>query len=559
MFKLDQLEIIEDDIEKYIINERERYSNLYKIIDAYIIKYSKSEDVPSKSNIRGDTRIYLSGNIGINILLRRKRSSDDYSYEFYTENPLLHANNLSNLLADEISKSHPENNWFIIMNTVIPYQDYTIMVDNRAMVSVHGLKVGTQEGKFTAFDLIKPIETSLFDSNNKILVMSPETYLVNIYKILSSPNMVSSWEETLRNEYKLFYLLQQRMEDISVESKPSSNQRSFGGFGSFSSPRELKDSLEAFNSLDSLDVMPKKFHHKNPKHKNPKHKNPKHKKHNDTDVVRKNIEQALLSKFVNKNKDVVLLGEHALKIINFHKPIFGNKEFKLTSHVISITSANDINKDFEKIKSIVQSVVNSINGTTPVVKFDRDVPVLNDFRMVRTTIKYGIEGSQKEIMYIYNSAQYELIPCSIVKYKNDSVQIGNPFVIMRFLLVDIWVLRWIYVMGLVHEHFFQNRLDNLINSVLSIRMLMTDPNVSTTITKDTISSGKKNLSNIKDELFGSNDSKNSINPLTVFQEYNVGQYMDEVIARKLSAQDGKRFHPYLPQQYFLTESAYRII
>lgn len=317
-----------------------------------------------------------------------------------------------------------------------------------------------------AYNLIQPVHVKSYDGKRELLALSPEMHLVEVYKTLSLPNEISQWEEKINEELQLFQLLEQRVKTIGGEI---------------------------------------------------------------TKEERTNVENALIAKFVVGNKNVVLLGEHALKII------YGklNKQLQTSSPVILVISALDPDEDYNMIKKIITE---TLGRNIPVSKLTRSVNVMQDHRILRTTIKIGSEANQKEVMYIYNSAQYDLIPFNTVTSDKNSeiIQIANPFVLIRFLLIDLWVVRWVKEMGKINEFFANKRVHNIISLIVELRKMMGD--------------GK-----IKDELFSKKDDV-----LNVFQRNRyIGQYVDEAISIKLNMADQKHYADYYPQGYLRKNGEYR--
>ena len=80
---------------------------------------------------------------------------------------------------------------------------------------------------------------------------------------------------------------------------------------------------------------------------------------------------------------------------------------------------------------------------------EQSLKITNDDRILRNTIyitNTNASKSEKAIIDIFNSASYELIPYNKLSVysgskKQSIVNIGNPYVIMRFLLIDYWTIR----------------------------------------------------------------------------------------------------------------------
>lgn len=319
-------------------------------------------------------------------------------------------------------------------------------------------------------ELIVPVSVKSFDNKTDVLVLSPEIQLIDIYRNLYSPSEIDNWEKNIIYENKLYLFMTKRIEKGII------------------------------GALDIITI-------------------------ND----RKKIEIELLNKFIKNNKNVVLIGEHAYKMIT---------KLEINTNIIQIISENNIESDFIEIKNIINHFLKKDIFISYV---SRDIKIMQDNRIVRTSIKIGTE--QKEIMYIYNVAKYDLIPFNLSLDNN--IQIANPFVILRFLLIDFWVIRIIKKTGSIDEKYAHNRLNSIIDKLLLIRSLLQDTG-----------SGKKIDQNIFDSIL-----KNSL--YKVFQsdpKNYIGFYEDENIAQKNMIKDlQKKYYDYYPSLYLSKMGSYRLI
>jgi hypothetical protein len=70
-------------------------------------------------------------------------------------------------------------------------------------------------------------------------------------------------------------------------------------------------------------------------------------------------------------------------------------------------------------------------------------------------------------MDIYNSGQFEMIPY----IKQNHHMIGNPFVLFRFIMIDLWVIRIIHKMNLIDKKFLKTKIRNLFNLMKQIKQM----------------------------------------------------------------------------------------
>lgn len=460
IFTNDQLTPIWDKINKKIKKERERYSIVYETIDKYI-----SENISEK-------KLLIGGSSGVNLLIKKEKSIDDYKYELYSEESFFHANNLSNEIAKNlINDEDPNPMKIVVLRSTIPHMKYQIVVDSRVLVIIFDL--GKDRNGVSPVDIIKPVKVDNFDKKNKLLVLSPEMQLIDIYRTLYSPKFAGEWENTLHDENKLFKML-----------------------------------LDNFKS-GGVEIKDKK--------------------------VRENIQNIILNNFVKNNKNCALLGEHAIYMID-------SSIFEIKSFVVQIISERDINQDFADICKIIAE---KVGADIPVVKYTKNLHIMQDFRLFRTTIKIGDKqsGQQKEIMYIYNSAHYDLIPINRFISGNEFIQIGNPFVLLRFLLIDFWIIRWIYASGGIDESFSNARLASIRDKIIKLRSLL--------------SFGEKDITTIGETHISNDSSTKIFQPNS--EEY-IGNYENEEISQKEKIKDvQKKYYDYYPQDYYAKNNEYRNI
>lgn len=426
MFEVDQLAIVRPQLERRVVEERNRYDYIYAIIDSYI---ASADD------------IVLGGVMGLHLMLGRERSWDDYVYHLYSESALSHANTLTNTIARTLVVQKKTD--IIAMRTKIAHVSYEIVVDGRVMVMFHNLK----SNPVRAIDLIRPIAAKWFVGDTGPLaatgvsVLSPETYLLDIYWELTSPALADEWQANLDMETALVKMLGTRR---------SALKRVDGGDGG-----------------DDISLK-------------------------------------LLKEFVANNDHVLLLGEHALR--------FYDAEVVLSSSVIHVISDLSADEIIGAIRVIVAPL--------PATKNDRTLNMMQDARLRRLTIRVGDEHDSREVMYVYNSAEYDLVPFNTLKSEEHSIRVGNPYVLLRFMLVDLWMIKWVLSMGKINEQFANKRMDNILTNFFALR--------------------------------------DKLNGICVFQTHDyIGTYHDEIIDQKMSSIGSQKFKDYYPQEYIRKNGNYR--
>lgn len=332
-----------------------------------------------------------------------------------------------------------------------------------------------------SYDLIQPLLVKTFDQKNSVLVLSPEIHLIDLYRALYSPAMAGEWETALKDENKLFQHLKRNIKERIGGDKDA--------------PKPDEATIEE----------------------------------------RQQIAAMLLKSFITDNAEVVLIGEHALHMLT---------QSKIRTMVLQILST-DPDRDFEIVKSLI---IKFLGRNIPVVKMTRDLYIMQDYRIRRTTIKIGAGEEQKEIMYLYNSPQYDLIPFNTAIDAQNSkrfIQVGNPFVILRFLLIDFWMVRWVESIKGINEEFAKARLNSILTKILELRSKLSRLDEASHTTT------------LKDE-FLNESSLFRVFPDTI-EDY-VGEYENENIAIKNKTKDmAKKYYDYFPREYYTRNEKWRDI
>lgn len=215
---------------------------------------------------------------------------------------------------------------------------------------------------------------------------------------------------------------------------------------------------------------------------------------------RSGYERQLLEKWIMNNPHLALVGDYAIYTYNPH--------FTLRYQNIQVISI-DPEGDVQKLRKLFPQ--------TPITAKTSSVPVLQDFRLTRTAVRFD----DKEILYIYNSAAYDLIPVNLKTNSSSNwLPLGHPLVILRFLLLDFWIIRWISSIGKLDSRFAKEKLEVLREKLINFRLLW-------------------------DKL-----------PLP--QEF-LGSYQNEEISRKEKMNEVVHYPDYCPQIYLRTHGHYRQI
>ena len=220
--------------------------------------------------------------------------------------------------------------------------------------------------------------------------------------------------------------------------------------------------------------------------------------------IRSKVKKIVLG-FIALNKHMVLIGEEAASYMVDHEVI---------DNLIEVISERP-----------ALELVNVIRAEGISATYSRkELFVISDFRLTRTTIKID-DG--KDVVYVYNSAKYDLIPFNEI---SGGLRIGSPFVVMRFLLINIWIIRWIMSTGKINEDFALQKIERLLRLVITIRTNMLPEGALL------------DKAEIDDKYISTTES------LSVFQKNRfIGIYIDDTIAIK--TRTGKSYQDYFPQMY----------
>jgi hypothetical protein len=174
----------------------------------------------------------------------------------------------------------------------------------------------------------------------------------------------------------------------------------------------------------------------------------------------------LMIKFFDQ-KNYVMIGKWAHNIIEEKKDISDNSN-------IQVISENSIDEDYEYILTFLNTYTKY-----GIYYKKKKLYVPKDNRIYKYTvfIKYpGLskktKGVDKQFLDIYNCASYELIPYIIKKHDNSIINVGNLPVLLRFLLIDLWIIRLLKYLKIVGSTQFTNRYSNIYSVMKMLKMKM---------------------------------------------------------------------------------------
>lgn len=129
----------------------------------------------------------------------------------------------------------------------------------------------------------------------------------------------------------------------------------------------------------------------------------------------------------------------------------------------------------EKLQLISGDVIQSIKDVTEflqkytqfeVTYKENSLHIPKDFRTRRyiLSIQYpsinNAKPTKKPFLDIFNSGEFELVP-----YIAGSVNIGSSYVLLRFMLIDLWIVRLVKRLGVISADVLDEKMGLLVNSM----------------------------------------------------------------------------------------------
>lgn len=340
-------------------------------------------------------------------------------YELYCLDPYRLARELIDELAVLLESKQKHSSKWLMMETILFHQELKIRYDNRNIATVYALN---QYKTLNIAQTILPIKKHGVYIENELLYIPPEIELIDIYRKLYLIKYAEQWEELLKKEDILVKTFESRVKSGIITGGDAQQQ-------------------QIINSI--------------------------------TSIKRLFIHQVLPA------SNYVLVGQWAISMI----------EWGLTGKIsqvddiekIQIISENPIEKDVE----LVQTFLSKLTKYT-IVSREQDLRIPKDMMIQKYTlyIRAPCESETKDcgliekpIIDIYTCGNYELIPyvnsSRFLKNKNPeftrNIKIGNPFVILRFLMCDVWILRVIRDLGLLTTDIIKRKIEKIMVIISKIR------------------------------------------------------------------------------------------
>lgn len=166
------------------------------------------------------------------------------------------------------------------------------------------------------------------------------------------------------------------------------------------------------------------------------------------------------------NENYVLVGEWAHQFINSPK-------YPETGSPIQIISENSIDHDYK-------TVMMYLSKFTKYGMFfkKKKIYIPKDNRICKYTIyvKFPIIGKHqssidKPFLDIYNCGSYELIPFVPITVDKLNLKVGNLYVQLRFLFIDMWLLELIKMLKEADTTDFKTKLKYIVDTIKKIKLI----------------------------------------------------------------------------------------
>lgn len=183
----------------------------------------------------------------------------------------------------------------------------------------------------------------------------------------------------------------------------------------------------------------------------------------DIDKLRSELKNQII-KYFSGRKDLVLIGTTAYEILT-EGVVSSSLQVQ---QIIDKNMTVDIIADSTLAPEMVEWIKHRTKLATTLKT--SSVMLLSDFRLSRTTIYIHYQSSKIPVLFIYHSSEYDMVPFNRPNagiFKGG--QLGNPFVLLRFILVDIWLVKVIRAFGGIDADFAYNKISDLYQFLFAIR------------------------------------------------------------------------------------------
>lgn len=181
----------------------------------------------------------------------------------------------------------------------------------------------------------------------------------------------------------------------------------------------------------------------------------------DCKILRKELVEILkidiIQKVLTKFKDAILIGAWSNNILT--KGVLNICADEEKIQIISDKSTNEI----------IDLIQSNINIKHKIISKIQDLNIPKDFRTNRVTLYLQIQTNtgtiDKPFLDIFNSTSFELIPY----YEVDNINIGDKYVILRFLFIDLWIIKIVEKLGYLDKNVTNEKINRILGLIQRFR------------------------------------------------------------------------------------------
>lgn len=402
--------------ETYVKQDRIRFREIFIIVRNYIYKNDLIES-------------------NIDFLLEPEKANDiiyDEDIVIYTVNPYKVGVDLSNLIFTHIGNE-------VQLNTVVQYNKLQIQFANRRLITLQ--KITSEKNLQTVLSIIRPIKIQynyckiandntvsknnidqldkelnlMYGKKKELNILPPDVEMIILYHKLYSPEFYSDYSILKKQVKKLCSTMIYRIQN----------------------PLILGAAQKKSSSI-SIDFKLK------------------------TDIM-----------LSLANTENIILGAWGilLKQNNSMNFVKDPKNFNLLNSKIEIISDGDVNKFFNYLTSKIKNTVEY-----EFFYKKRTTNIVGDTRIEKSTIYIKLKnGKEKNLMDVYNSISYEIVPAIELKTDIGKYLIGSKYVLQRFLLIEFMVIRMLYISKILNNQTIAKLADNVYKKINAVNKFNETP------------------------------------------------------------------------------------
>ena len=471
-----------------IFKERNHYKNIYSIVEEYIIK----------------NKLFVSNLYKISNIEKNIDSLLDYYYVVYCEISLIHANNIINNIYDEIKKQitdehkidlynvdRPETAInFLNLKTLNKNEEFSIEYNNRIIIKLFALQKYSKEEKIRVLNAITP------DIINNISYIPAEIEIIDVYqKIYNGNAQYMLFDDILfkkikkSNQYVGGYKFNNQNNTRNNQNNTRNNQNNRNKNNNRNNQNNSHNKqykIESTRSSDIRNSLTSSYYEDDVEPDADDEDKPKSCYEKKKDILEA-IKVAFIKDFLKGRRNIMLIGANAYNwYVNGDNFCPNFDRLQIISNLSSAEIRNEINKF---INDLGQKFKLSYGE-------ELDLMIPKDFRTKRQVFSISIKTEKgmkiKPFLEYFNSAQFDIIPGML----KDDVLLGQKYVILRFLFIDMWIAKYVFITGHITEDLYNKRLSRLWEVINGIHVIPMITDIFLGVYKDyDVAKKQKNIEN----------------------------------------------------------------